>query len=99
MAVSKGKSLPASRQPSQPKFSLYLSLSNLNVAFEVIAQEIKVMGDHAAISKQNVNLHRAIAEELRSAVNHHVAEALRTREQKDCARYGLQVRKLQPKSD
>jgi hypothetical protein len=99
MAVSKGKSLPASRQPNQPKFSLYLSLSNLNVAFEVIAHEIEAIGEHDAMSKQNVNLHRAMAEELRSAINHHAVEALLMIEQKDWAKHELQVHKLQPKSD
>jgi hypothetical protein len=97
MAVSKGKSLPASRQPNQPKSSLYQSLSNLNTAFEVVVAEIKAVGDHTAMPKKKQELHRAMAEELRCAVNHFVAEALLSREQHDCFVYGEQVRRLQPK--
>jgi hypothetical protein len=79
----------------QQKFPTYQALYHLNLAFQIIAQEIERLNEHKAVPPETLRLYRATAEELRSAMNHRLTEILRDREMKDCAHYGEEVRSLQ----
>jgi len=95
MAVSKGKSLPVS---PQPKSALYQKLFNLHQSFETIAVELESMDDRE-ISAHTLKLHRAMAEELRSGVNHSLVSVLRDREERDWEEHGKRVRDLQSEEE
>ncbi|HEY6251486.1 MAG TPA: hypothetical protein VI685_16125 [Candidatus Angelobacter sp.] len=92
MAASKVKPLSVFKQP---KFPVYQSLYNLNVAFQSIAQEIEQLKDVEVIPAAKLRLYTATAEDLRSAMNHYLMEVLLLREDKDWNRYGEELRKLQ----
>ena len=78
------------RNFSQPKFPVYQALHNINAAFQTLAYEIERLDDSEAIPLDTLRLYRTSAEELRSAMNHHITEALWIREEYDWAHYGRQ---------
>ena len=79
------------------KFPVYEVLYKLNLAFQSLALEIERLDDSEAIPLDTLRLYRMTAEELRSAMNHRIAEVLRTREDKDWNHYGKELRKVQEK--
>ena len=72
------------------KFPVYEALYKINMAFQSIAFEIERLDDYEAISLDTLRLYRMTAEDLRSAMNHHITEALWIREEYDWAHYGRQ---------
>src|SRR5438270_13770272 len=79
------------------KFPVYEALYKINMAFQSIAFEIERLDDYEAISLDTLRLYRMTAEDLRSAMNHRIAEVLETREMKDWNHFSKQLRKVQAK--
>src|SRR6266480_4676126 len=90
MAETKAKRPAKLKQPRPifPKFPIYEALYNLNSAFQSIAYQIEVLDDYTVIPLDTLRLYRMTAEELRSAMNHHITELLWIREEWEWAHYG-----------
>ena len=73
-----------------PKFPVYDSLRNLNLAFQVIAIELERLDDHQAIPLETIRLYNMRAGELRAGINHRLTDVLKSREERDWAHYGKQ---------
>jgi hypothetical protein len=92
MAEAKAK---RPRRWKQPKWPIYEALYRLNAAFQTIAAEIERIDDYEAIPLETLRLYRMTAEELRSAMNHHLTGILLTREEQDWHDYGKQKREIE----
>lgn len=96
MAEAKAKRPQKRKQPvyedrpiyRKPKFPIYQALYNLNAAFHSIAFEIERLDDYEAIPPDTLRLYTATAQELKSAMNHHILDVLLGREERDWYRYG-----------
>ena len=76
------------------KFPIYTALFNLNQAFQTIAFEIERIDDYEAIPLETLSVYMHIAEELRSAMNHHITGVLLDREEMDWYEYGKGLREV-----
>jgi len=70
-----------------PKFAVYDSLRNINLAFQVIAIELERLDDHEVIPLQAIRLYNMRAGELSAGINHRLIDVLNAREERDWFRY------------